>query len=150
MKFYSIMIFFICLNLSATFLTISGAFPAPVSPRGSTSDFSGIFVIPQWNWETMAPLIGGGVLAFLSGIFLGNVFAGILVGIAWVFAAFLKPLGWLINQFPLFTYDIVMAICNNDEAFKPLATTVSALFSGVFVFVGFMFVMELFSQRYMT
>lgn len=150
MKVFSILIFFLCLNISATVLTLSGAFPAPTSPRGYTTDFSGIFVIPQLNWQTVATLGTGGVVAFLSGALLGNVFAGMLVGIVWVFSCFIAPLSWLINSFPYFTYDIVMSIGQNNPAYTVVASTISGIFSAVFVFVGFMFVMELFSQRYMT
>jgi len=150
MKFFSVLVFFVCLNISVTFLTLSGAFPAPVSASGYTTNFSGIFVIPQLNWQTVATLGTGGVVAFLSGALLGNVFAGMLVGVVWVFSCFITPLSWIINSFPSFTYDVVMAIAQNDSAFIPVATAFSAFLSGVFVFVGFMFVMELFSQRYMT
>ena len=150
MKFVTLIIFFVCLNLAATFLTVSGAFASPVSPRGYTTNFAGVFVIPQLNWQTVATLGTGGVVAFLSGALLGNVYAGMLVGIVWVFSCFLTPLAWLVNQFPYFAYDIVMSLAQNNATYEVVALSIQSLMSGVFVFVGFMFVMELFSQRYMT
>ncbi len=147
-KFTTFLLFIICCNLSLYVLTASGAYPAPVSPRSykMPTDFSSMFVVQ--NLDLTSPTtwvaVGGGIISVLSGMLIGNMAVGMVVALIWVMGCFLTPMVWFLTGVPLFSYDIALGL----GASSIIAGIVQSLITVAFLFVTFMFIMDLFSQRY--
>ena len=96
----------------------------------------------------------GGAAALIGGILLQNVFLGAFAGIIWVFGSLLGPIQWVFLGFPILVSDIIRVMCANAGIAATEVAIVSGLFlsifSVMFAVVFFMFIMELFSQRYIT
>lgn len=149
MKMYSLLLFFICLNLATVIINTVNAFPNP----GVTSDDI-VGMSSMFNTETILAAGIGGVAALVGGVLMQNVFLGAFAGILWVFGSFIAPIRWIIVGFPTVVSTIIKVMCANAGIGAVETAVVSNLFLGIFTVmfsvVFFMFIMELFSQRYIT
>ena len=150
-KFTSFLLFIVCCNLSLYVLNASGAYPPPVSPRGyksadpTSNEFTGMFMIQNLDLTNPGTwvAVGGGIISVLSGVLIGNMFVGMVVALIWVMGCFLTPMVWFLTGVPLFSYDIAVGL----GASPVIAGIVQSLITVAFLFVTFMFIMDLFSQR---
>jgi len=149
MKMYSLLLFFVCLNLATVLIATTNAFPNPGVSSDDITSMSNMFTI-----ETILAAGIGGVAALVGGILMQNVFLGAMAGILWVFGSLIAPIRWIVVGFPTLVSTVLRVMCTNAGIGAVETAVVSNLFLGVFTVmfsvVFFMFIMELFSQRYIT
>ena len=149
MKMYSLLLFFVCLNLATVLVATTNAFPNPGVSSDDITSMSSMFTI-----ETILAAGIGGVAALVGGILMQNVFLGAMAGILWVFGSLIAPIRWIVVGFPTLVSTVIKVMCANAGVASVETAVVSNLFLGIFTVmfsvVFFMFIMELFSQRYIT
>ncbi len=146
---YSLLLFFACLNLATVLISTTNAFPNPGVSSDDITSMSNMFTI-----ETILAAGIGGVAALVGGILMQNVFLGAMAGILWVFGSLIAPIRWIVVGFPTLVSTVLRVMCANAGIGAVETAVVSNLFLGIFTVmfsvVFFMFIMELFSQRYIT
>lgn len=149
MKMYSLVLFFVCLNLATMIITTTEAFPNPVVASTSDTQMTGLFNLSNF-W--IAGL--GGAASIVTGALLANVFLGAFAGLVWVFGCLIGAVNWVFTAFPNLVGSIIKVMCQNAGIVGLQVDVISGLFSSIFAVlfsvVFFMFIMELFSQRYIT
>lgn len=146
MKAYSVMLFLIAINISVYILIVSGAW-AGQYPEGYASPeaMSDIFKLQNVDL-TQIIMIGiggllGGILALVTRQF---VFASVAL-LIWVVCVLFTPIGWIITAFPL----TVKSLALMSGAPTAIADITEVVLSAFYVFIFFMFILEIASQRYM-
>lgn len=146
---YSLLLFFVCLNLATVLIATTNAFPNPGVSSDDITSMSNMFTL-----ETILAAGIGGVAALVGGILMQNVFLGAMAGILWVFGSLIAPIRWIVVGFPTLVSTVLRVMCENAGIGAVETAVVSNLFLGIFTVmfsvVFFMFIMELFSQRYIT
>ncbi len=149
MKMYSVLLFFVCLNLATFLINTTKAFPNPSVGGSDTASMSSLFSL-QWFFAVAA----GGIGSLIGGIILQNVFLGAIAGILFVGGMFIAPISWIFIGFPELVSNVIKAMCLNAGITGLEVDAISGLFGNIFTVmisvVFFMFLMELFSQRYIT
>jgi len=135
MKVYSLMVFYLCLNMAAFIINQSGAFatsqelyinPLNVSNQFSLTVFGGL-------------LAGGAIIGIIALITRQYVYASIAL-VVWVIGLILPVAQWFLLGTPI----ILAAIL------PPEISYVSTVVSAFFAFIFFMFMIEIASQRQIT
>jgi hypothetical protein len=110
------------------------------------TDFSSMFMIQNLDLTNPATWVAtvGGIISVLSGVLIGNMFVGMVVALIWVMGCFLTPMVWFLTGVPLFSYDIAVGL----GASPVIAGITQSLITVAFLYVTFMFIMDLLSQRY--
>ena len=136
MKMYSLMLFVICLNISAFIIHESGALPTSRTFADSPST-----IMSEFDWEDVLIGLGvsagaGTVMAFFFG------FGAALLGgmICWAICSFFPVIQWFFIGAPL----MLDALLPSELWF--ISVSIQAVFAVIF----FMFIIELTSQRQIT
>ena len=149
MKMYSLLLFFVCLNLATFLISTTQAFPNPEVGGTDTEGMSSLFSL-QWFFAAAA----GGLGTVIAGVLMQNVFLGALAGLIFVGGMFITPINWIFIGFPDLIGKVIKTMCLRADIAVLEADAISGLFANIFTVlisvVFFMFLMELFSQRYIT
>jgi len=144
MKAYSVMLFFICLNLSIYVLGVAEVWPSQF-PEGYTAPWD---ITPMFSIENISltqiglgtiGIFAGGVLAFITRQY---VFASMAV-LFWIVGVFLTPIGWVITGFPLLSKGIAEGL----GIISPISDIIQYTISVAYVLVFFAFILEIVGQR---
>lgn len=144
-------LFVISLHLS-TFLLMASGFASVVlgsytSPQSMVTGPDSFFNIENLTILAVGTTIVGAVFSGLLSIVTKNLAFGAVAILIWVVSMMWKPLGWVVNATPMFLQNIVYSIGGATPEAKIIADIVLWFSTVLFVYVVFMFIIEIYTGR---
>jgi len=143
-------LFTISLHLATFLLTVSGfasvvlgSYTSPQSMVGA----GGLFNIENLTVLTIGTTVVGAVFSGLLSIVTKNLAYGTIAILIWVVSMLWTPIGWVVNSTPLFLKNIVLTIGGASPEAVIVADAVLWASTALFVYIMFMFVMEIYTGR---
>ena len=147
MKAYSVFVFLICLNISIYILGASNTLGVQY-PKGYTNPESipDLFKIENLNLTDIFLLSGATIFTGLLMLFTKQYFWASVALLLWVVAILFKPIGWVVTGFPL----MVGSVMEGVGVPTATALTFQVALTAFYVFIMFMFLVEILTQRQIT
>lgn len=149
MKAIYLFLFALCLNLATMIIYEVNAIPTANLPSNYTSPdmFKSMFSIENYKLTDWLVLGGGGVFAVLMTLVTKQYLAGTSIIIVWILAGLVGPIGWIVKGFPSFVGEVIVTVGENSVQAVALSGLITTILSALFVFVMFVFVLEVAGQR---
>ncbi len=149
MKAIYVFLFVICMNLATMIIYEVNATPTATLPGNYTppSALESLFSVENYKLTDWLVLVGGGVFAGLIGLLTKQYAYASSAIIVWVLSSLVGPIGWIVTGFPRMVGEVIITVGENSVEAMALSGLVSTIISALFVFIMFVFILEVAGQR---